>query len=709
MKTIFNLPADHYKCQVHPLQSYLKQLAFYIGTMKSIPEKEALEKAKSILRSNYQDKTIKFFERQENQDREVKKDSLLKYIDETIKDKQILAPTFTTYLSKSQKRSMLSDFIAANVKRRSVAKKTAQVAKAEGDMLLHTSKNNEQNMMKIYNNSLSGAFAQEACVLINPTSHSTLTSVTRTVTSLANTSNESMLGGNRFYPTIDDVLNHVIYIASNANIEQIKIVVDKYQLHLPTVDDTVKVLSYSSNLYFYNPGLYEKHIVPFLKKLSVYHLAAICYLNDLYHLRNFNEQFFRNFILDMTKKIVNGSKDDSYLTKIYEIDENILNYTHQIFFEEVRGYGKDYKKMHAVGLTSSIYDTAMHVDGVLSRYNDMISAFLLSDIMPFNSHRIRHMRRRIVVLSDTDSTCFTLDKWVEWYNGQVVINPETIAVASSVAFLSTQVIIHLLAQLSANLNIAKEDINVLAMKNEFLWTIHIPAEVSKHYMAYAVMQEGSVHKEPEIEVKGVHLKSSAVPKVIIADGKDFMEGVLKAVHENKGVSLNDCIRRVIALETDIANQVRNGNTVYFKKSKVKNKEAYALEEHLSPFQRHGFWQDIFAPKYGVIKEPPYDVIVVPTTLSTKTKLKAWIDGIEDKELSARLVTWLQKFNKSTLPTIYLETITVMSMGIPVEIQSVIDLKRIILDISKQHRIILECLGVILDENLLVSEMFREFA
>ena len=59
-----------------------------------------------------------------------------------------------------------------------------------------------------------------------------------------------------------------------------------------------------------------------------------------------------------------------------------------------------------------------------------------------------------------------------------------------------------------------------------------------------------------------------------------------------------------------------------------------------------------------------------------------------------------------LPTIYLNETYIKSNGIPKEILNVIDIKRIILDVTMQHRIILETLGIMLYNDLLVSEQFN---
>lgn len=706
MQTIFNLPASFYKSQMNLLESYIKQTSFYLSITRNLPIEQAEVEAKNLLRSSFKDKNIKYFQREENQDRTVQTGSLLKYITDTVKEGNIITPTFTTYLNKNVKKSVHSEFITTNVKKRSIAKKLAHKAKLENNKDLFTAKNNEQNMMKIYNNSLSGSFAQSACALYNFTGHSTLTSTTRTVTSLANASNENIIAGNRYYPTPSDVFNNIVYIASNTDVKTIEQVVTKYNLYLPTVEDTIHVLMYSSDLYFENPTFYREKVYSFLSKLTPYHRAAICYTNDLYHLKEFNSKFIRNYIDELTHKVITNEVNDEYIEKINSIDSNILNYVHELFFYEVQGYGKDYIKMNALGLTSNIYNTSLNVYNVLNKYQDFISCFFLSTIMPVNAHRIGYMRRKAVVLSDTDSTCFTLDKWVHWYNGNYDITPKTIAVASSVAFMSTQVIIHILAQLSKNLNISDEDINILAMKNEYLWTVHMPAEVSKHYAAYTVMQEGSVYKTPELEIKGVHLKNSATPKVLVKDCSNLIKSILETVHNNQRVKVLSVINHVIDVENSIAENVRKGNVVYFKKSSIKNKEAYVKGEEDSPFQRHTFWMDVFSSKYGTIPNPPYNVIKIPTTLINKSTFTNWINTIEDKEIQTKLTDWAIRTEKKYLPTIYLETSLIESNGIPKEIVATIDIKKIILDITIQHRIVLESLGVLLDNNLLVSEMFK---
>ncbi len=147
-------------------------------------------------------------------------------------------------------------------------------------------------------------------------------------------------------------------------------------------------------------------------------------------------------------------------------------------------------------------------------------------------------------------------------------------------------------------------------------------------------------------------------------------------------------------------------TRYPKKSKIKNPEAYALEGIKSPYSRHLFWKEVFAPKYGDIPTPPYDVIKIPTTLTSRVLMKQWVDSIEDIELQGRLTRWLEENKKDKLPTIYLNDMYVIGSGIPDEIMRIIDIKKIVLDITLQYRLIIEALALILYNDMLIKDQFK---
>ncbi len=705
MKDIFFDKPEAYEEKLDPFKSYLYEVSKYIELKYNVNKEKAYDLALTFFKKHFKDKELTHFQRKENGDREVIHTTLTKYITHIKKENKILVPTFTSYMRFEEKPSILSQFIQLNVTKRSQAKKIAQKAKAEGNQLLAISKNNEQNLMKINNNSLSGAFAQEACILYNPTAHSTLTSITRTITSLSNASNERLIAGNRYLPRPIDVLNYCVYCVSYCNETLIEKAMNEFNLHYPSTEDVIKVLKYSSDLYFRDDHYYNRYIIPFVEKLTKVQKAAIIYTGDLYHLRVFNENFIRTLLDELTQKKEGKDLVDP-IASIENANENILNFVHQIFFSSVKGYGKDYTKMLENYLAHDIAKTVINIEEVLTKYKLFFQAFFKTKLFAPNSHKLRFMRRRVVVLSDTDSTCCALDEWVKWYYGSFYINDKTIAIAGCVSFIAAQSIIHQLALLSSYMNIDKIHLNKLAMKNEFLWFIHVPAEVSKHYFAYTVMQEGNVFKEPDIEIKGVHLKNSAIPKPITEDAKNLIKEILSKASNNEKISIYELIHHVITIEKGILESIKKGESIYLKKTKIKDKEAYALDEMRSPYQRHKFWEEVFSLKYGMIEEPPYDVVKVPTTLTSKRKLKSWLESIEDDLLRQRLIDWLIRYKKDTLPTLYLNESYTLAKGLPEEFISCIDSTRIVLDITLQHRIILESLGIILDDKKLILEQFK---
>ena len=705
MENIFFKPKDKYTNQLNPTKGYLEQLSFHLSVRMGIPLEEARRRAIAFLKKHFKDRHIRYFERNEVGDREVKDGTVMQYIKKNVSERNVLAPTFTSYCHADTKKSIISEFINVNVTVRAKAKKEGQKAKAEGNLELAEAKNNEQNVRKTYNNSVSGLFGQSACILYNPTAHSTLTSITRTMTSLSNACNERLIGGNRYLPRPKDVYHQIVYEATYADIEKIKNCVERFNLHLPTVEETVACLKYSSDLYFTDEAYYEKYIISFLKKLSPYQLAAICYNGDLYHQRVFNPEFIKGMLEKMITPVI-ADKPLEDLSVIGKTHEPVRVLAHSILVDKVQGFGLDYKKMNDQGtLAASVVATHDHTVTVLNEYKEFFNTFYMTEIVPINSHRLREMRRRVVILSDTDSSCFTLDEWVDWYGNGYQVNPKTIALASAITYIASEAIVNQLAILSKSMNVDDAQLDVLQMKNEWLWLSISPAEVSKHYFAWAVIQEGSVLTKPELDLKGVHLKNSAVPVEVTKHAKDLINSICVKLASNEKISFRDTMKEIISVEERIIKSINSGEVTFFKRSKIKNDTAYAQEKTKSPYQRHTFWNDVFGPKYGMLQEPPYDVIKVPTTIKSKTKLKEWLESIEDLELRGRLYNFLVTFNKTSLPTIYINLDQAKGRGIPPEILKVIDVKRIVFDCTMQHRILTQMLGVMLNENLMLREQF----
>lgn len=706
MSNVFLKPVEYYQRRIDPVGQYVDQSAFYLSKMSGKDIGKCKEYIVQGLRgkkfAGAQDPIVDHFERNDFGDREKKQVPLTSYIKSTVQDGQILVPTFTTYKPTSEERSLLSEFIGRNVKRRATAKHEAAAADAVGNKNLAEAKNNEQANMKTYNNSMSGAFAAEGSVLQNPTGHNTLTSITRSMASVGNALNEKIIGGNRHYRNPDVTLYDIIAVASTMDKDAVSSCIRHFNLHLPTTEETVEVIRWSTDQFYWKDNKAMATIVEFLDKLEPIERAAFVYTQDLYHVARFNPEFMRGFLEDFARKELDPSIEDPYAF-MKTVDPLVVNYAHQVCMVEVKGKGTDHKKMdiETVAIVASV---CKNINEMVVKYKPFIDALFLTKLVPSGTAYIPAMMRRVVVLSDTDSTMFSVDWWVTWYFGELIFSDRAFAIAGAVMFFATQCIAHCLAILSANIGVERERIFTLAMKPEFVFPVFAQTNVAKHYFTFIMVKEGAVYKELKPEFKGQVLRNSAAPGSIVKAAQDKMLEILHKVMSNEKISIVDEVKDVANLERKITSSLFAGETEFFKKSKVKEPTAYALGPLKSMYQHHVFWEMVFQPKYGSIAPPPYSVIKIPTTLTTPSGTKKWLDELSDRELADRFKAWMDMHGKKKLPTVYLSLDYVEGFKIPMEITSIINVKKILLDLTGMRRMILESLGYQTKAEWVLSEL-----
>lgn len=704
-ENVFLKPLEFYQRRINPLAQYVEQSSFYLSKMSGKPVEECksfvVNGIKSKAFEGQRDPIVNYFERDENLDRSKQQIRLSQYIQEVVKNNEILVPTFTTYVPPTVRKSLLVGFVDNNVVLRSKAKKAAFKAEAEKRTDDFIMLNNEQTNRKLYNNSMSGAFAAGGSVVNNPTGHNTLTSVIRTVSSMGNSSNEKVIMGNRHYRNADVTLNNIIAITSSLDLQEFSAVMNKYNLLYPSVEQTLSCIRYSTDFYWKDPRAFQK-IEDFVRVLTPLERAGFVYSGDFYHVRLLNDTFTRHFLAQLSRKVI-GQPVENPTKRIHQFDEQIVNYAHQVCMKEMRGMGKDYEKLPIQDLYTLIA-TCQNIEDTVINHKDFITSIFLTATVPGSTAYIPSMIRRSVVLSDTDSTMFSIDDWVIWYRGRLVFDDEAYALAGSVMFIATQCIQHCLAIYSANMGVERSKLLALAMKPEFVFPLHCQTSVAKHYFASISVKEGNVYPKHKSEIKGVYMKNSAAPKELIKDSQAKMVDIMEKIHAGGMISMTAELKRVADIERKIKESLLNGKVEYYKRSKIKSPEAYARTEEQSPYLYHILWESVFAPKYSSAGVPTYDVIKIPLTTENPTTLKNWVASIKDRELAERLNTFLVKYNKRALGTMYVSSQYVKSYGIPDEIKPVINIKKVALDLTMTDRMILETLGQFTKVGWLVSEL-----
>ena len=698
-KNPFVLPVNEYIRDINTLDHYVKDVSTYLHIRTGKPLDFCNSYVKSNLSKNgkypFKDKNISYLERNEYGDRVQKTGTLNLYIKDSLDKKHLIAPTLTTYIPGSQKHSVLSNYISDNIKRRASAKKKQFQAKADGDTVLESIKKLEQTLRKLSNNAISGAHVSPSTPIYNKTAHSTLTSTCRSTSGYGNANNEKLLSGNRHYFNHHIVLNNIISIVNNTDYIRLQNIINKYNLYLPTPKQTLDSIKYSTCFYF-KEEKYFNEIQKTLEMLTPIQRAAFLYTGDMYQLKTFNENVVKTFIDKLSTRVT--GEVENPLKVLNNTLEDHLSLAHQICIDETKGIGKDYSKIHNTPAINTLALTCLNIEKTLTDYSDLIICLFTTKNLPASMAHFPDSIRRSAITSDTDSTIFTVQDWVMWMCGGIRFDSKAMAVAATMIFLASANITHILAVMSRNFGI--EDINLfeIAMKNEYKFDVFIPTQLGKHYFANKSCQEGNVFSKHEIEVKGVHLKSSNSPKPILEKSNAMMEEILNDIMVDGCISGIKYLKQVANIEKEIIRSVQAGEHTYFRSSSIKNAESYTAEKELSPYMKHLFWNNVFGPKYGIMQEPPYGTMKISVDVDNATKFRQWVSKIEDREFANRLSAWMLKEEKTNMSTFYIPTQCLTATGLPKELITIIDYRKIIIDCCNIFYIILETLGIYMNGN-----------
>lgn len=692
----FVLPTDSYKRAIDPLGQYIEQTAHYLVKMRGISKEEAV----AFVRTSIKDGTyptvsnpkITFLERQSNGDREKKTDTLINYLYGSLKARELIAPTLTTYLNPQVKKSLLVKYIDKNIRLRSKAKKEMFKAKAVNNKELARIKNQEQNNKKTKNNSLSGAQVSASTPIANKTAHSTLTSNCRSTSGYGNANNEKLLAGNRHYWSVDVTVNNIVSIIKHTDYDRLQKFVEKYNIHIPTIAEVMECVRYSTDFYWRDPKGHAK-VSMLVQKLDPLERAAFVYTGDLYHLAKYNGQVMRSFIKGLSTKVTGPFIDDSKtaLEYLQSSPTEVIHLARNICIAEMTGKTEEYELYKDTPELAVLASTTKLIRNTIDEYADLIATIMVTDNVPASVAHIPTSIRRVALTSDTDSTIFTVENWVTWYYEDEFVKPGD-PVAAAMIFLAAQAIIHILAKMSANFGVEREKLYLIAMKNEYKFDVYVPTNVAKHYYAIKNVQEGIILNPVEYEIKGVHLKNSNAPAIINEKALDMMKHILNTVAEGKKLSILYYLKQIGDIERDIYTKIREGSPIYLRRAEIKNHEAYSKGPMESPYMFHDLWEKVLAPKYGYFSEPPYATVRIATELDSPTRTADWLAAIKDRDFAKRMSDWLKTNKRNKLPSIMIPSEVLGMHGIPEELLEAMDIRKIVSDITKTFYMIMETLG-----------------
>lgn len=644
--------------------------------------------------------------RQQNGDRKKEGISFMRFLSRATSRDLILSPSMAAYMPNHKKQSTHSMYIEEGVKDRKVVKREMMAAKADGDTETAMIKDGEQQNRKINNNSYSGATVSTATILYYKSTHSSLTSTARTATSYANAANEKFLMGNRHYYTPEITKANLLSIINNVDLDAVDRACQQFGLVYPSADDVVDCVFYSVDNYWGSLAQRES-IATMAGNMTPVERAAILYTADLYHLHKLNPEFVVNFLKVLSEPAA-SSEHTITDEEFWATDEDVRTMAFFVCSNEIGSLKPDALQSdhpHIWGWTKA---TVEHIYRTMQDYQAIIQGFWLSNTMPSSIHAFPSSYRRAAVISDTDSTMFTLQYWIEQCFGYVSHSMEAKRVVFALVFLITELMLHVLAKQSANMGVVPEKLRLLAMKNEYYFAVLSMTTRSKHYYASRDAQEGVMFQEHELEVKGVGLRDSKVPKIVNDRAKDLMEYIIDLIKNEDTISMYQVLKDIGDQERDIVASVERGSYEYMTTGQIKAKGSYKNGESTPAYQQYLLWRDVFGPYLGKTKQLPYTVVKVNIRAGNRTELGEWCQKMGNPKLADRLKAWMTEKGRKDLNTLQIPSEVVETHGIPPEIINGIDIRKTIFNTMGVYYLMLESLGVFLqDKNLsrLVSDYY----
>jgi len=685
-----------YKNNIDPIEQYIKVSSVYISKKKNIPIEEAEQKIRDYIKTNkrYKNPKVKYRERNLKGDTEIKVTNLNSYIQYPKRTGNIIVPSFTVYFKPELKKSLHSEFIYENVAERNMHKKLAFKYENEGKIDLFKKHNTIQKTKKIFNNSLSGAYGSSGTILFNPSAHYTLTSITRCVSGTGNSLSETVISGNKHFASPDIVLNYISTVVTYTDKDKINKIKNKYNLHTPTIDELMDMVLKSTR-YYWKSAVKEKYIYDLLSTLTSEERLWLMYLNDLWHMRKYNENVLRDLFNMLLKRPnidnINLPKDE--MVEILNNHKEYLNMLHHIRADVLQGKNPVYGLLDENDV-KELYGSLMAAKEAFEKYDDLLTTFLITDLLPINISYIRDMLREVIVLSDTDSTCATYEDWVIWYYGENKFSIEGMAATGVIMTLATTSIDHGIKVFAANMNIPKDRVNLIAMKNEFYWDVFVNTNVSKHYFADFWIKEGNVRVKPKNEIKGVNLIASNVYNYVRDIRLWMMNDIFKQVRNKQPIPIETYLKITLAVESLIIQKVMEGSPSILKMDKIKGEDSYKLDKYKSPYFHYLVWQAVFAKKYDNAPDPMYIAVKTPVTTNNKRKINEFIEVLkqQDEEMAKGFEVLLKDANKTAIGSLKLPLANLLEKGLPEELTLILDLDKIIFDNCNVLYMVLESIG-----------------
>lgn len=693
----FVLPHSEYVRKVDIVKDYTESQALYLHLMRGI----SLDTCRNFVRESMlpgkinelKDPKTLILEQRKRGNRKKEVTTFLTFLGEVKNNGYLISPSMTVYRRPEEIVSKLGEFTSFNVDERNKYKKLQKKFKQDGNLVEMSKNNSLQTSKKENNNSLSGAFASSGNALYNKSSHSSLTSTCRCATSYANASNERFLAGNRHYFDVDVTMQELINAERLAPVDAIKLALNKYNLKVPSIQETWECIEKSAIKYWRNRQRQED-VKAFIATMSDAGRANIVYTGDLYQLAKLNPGFVRDFISEIAKPGERTTEPHPIFGDVLvKADSDIIALVTLLCSDLTAGKNLFETKTKLPEIYYTVNNTAVNVKIWLEKYAVFIDGFLKPRHPQSAIFEFPNIIREAVVTSDTDSTIFTTQMWTKWMTGSYNFDPQSYYTGYAITYIASQIVANALGMLCGNLGVGKEFIKELAMKNEYYFPGYKLTNIAKHYIQMRSACEGNVYDEMELDVKGVNLRSSKAPKHVTEKLHEWFVEILHKPMTGQTYTIDTLMEWPIKVETEVRKDIASGGVQYLPSERINEATAYSAGEQASQYRHYKLWDEVFAPKYGYVDPAPIQTYKVCVNVNKKALFKNWIDNMEDLQLANRFRKFAAENNLESMTSFQMPQSIARQKGIPKEVMDVLDIRRATMLIMAPYYLVLESFGI----------------
>ena len=703
MDNVFLRDVETYKRDFAIIDGCYQDYAKYIQLQTGRPIEECLEFVQRKLNpsqpTGFKDPKALVLTKDNVGDRKPTSTSFMSFLKRVESKNLLMSPSMAVYCREDEDQSRHALYIEEGVKNRKKVKGEMMTAKREGNKDLAIVKNGEQQNLKINNNAYSGATVSTATVLYYKSTHSSLTSTCRTATSYANAANEKFLIGNRHYYSPEITKSNLVNLINLSNVNAIDDVCKTFGLHYPTAEETMEVVNYSTKPYWGSVN-HNTLLRTMIENMSPAERATVCYVADMYHLHKFNRNFVEEFLLAISlvgDETLYPTTDDEF--KKYDGDIQLL--ANFICFDIVKSRTVEELLEEEPIVWEKVKATGKQVLHTLKKYATLIQHIWLVDVVPSSIHAFPSAYRRVAVVSDTDSTMFTMQYWITQIFGSISFSVRAKQVVFAIVFLVSEMMVHILAIQSANMGVSISKMRLLSMKNEYYFAVLSMTMRSKHYYASQDAQEGVMFKKAELEVKGVGLRDSKVPKRINDKAKELMNDIIATIKREELIEMRSVLTQIGDIEREIIASIKSGSYDYLTTGQIKSASSYKQKEEAPAFKQYLLWEEVFADAFGRVPPPPYSVVKCSLRANNRTELEEWCSSMENQDVANKLRTYLKRNAKNDMSTLQIPASVVESGGIPDDIIKGIDIRKMVFNTTGVFYLMLEALGVFFQDKRIV--------